>query len=104
MDDLVAAFMPKFVASARKRLARSLELASQGKPDAQAVARELHAIAGEAGLLGIQNIVALARAGEDHAKRMRTAGSDADAAALIANLHELQSAIELVHTQKGPHE
>ena len=100
MDDLLAAFMPKFTAVAKMRVTRSLELAMQREPEAVAtIARELHAIAGEAGLLGVSNIVALARAGEEHARRLRTTRSEADAAALLASLTELKHAIELVSPQ-----
>lgn len=106
MEDLLATFMPKFTASAKTRIARSIELASQRTNDSiTAIAREMHAIAGEAGLLGIGNIVSLARSGEDHAKRLRTSSSDADAAALLASLDELRRAIELVTPNpKGPNE
>jgi HPt (histidine-containing phosphotransfer) domain-containing protein len=106
MDDLLVTFMPKFAAIAKTRVARSIDLAGQRTNDsATAIAREMHAIAGEAGLLGIANIVSLARSGEEHAKRLRTSSSDADAAALLASLDELRRAIELVTSnQKGPNE
>jgi len=100
MDDLLASFMPKFTAVAKTRIARSIELAMQRDPEGvHAIARELHAIAGEAGLLGIGNIVVLARAGEEHARRLRTTRNDADADALLASLTELKHAIELVSPQ-----
>ena len=51
MEDLLATFMPKFAAIAKTRIARSIELATVRSPDGiPAIARELHAIAGEAGL------------------------------------------------------
>lgn len=100
MDDLLASFMPKFTAVAKTRIARSLELAMQREPEGVAtIARELHAIAGEAGLLGVTNIVVLARAGEEHARRLRTTRSESDADALLASLTELKHAIELVSPQ-----
>ena len=100
MDDLLATFMPKFAAVAKTRVARSLELAMQRDPDGAAtIARELHAIAGEAGLLGVASVVALARAGEEHARRLRTTRSESDADALLASLTELKQAIELVSPQ-----
>jgi HPt (histidine-containing phosphotransfer) domain-containing protein len=99
MEDLLATFMPKFTAIAKTRVARSIELAEKRDPEAVTqIARELHAIAGEAGLLGISAIVTLARAGEDHAKRLRTSRSDADIDALIAALSELKRAIDHVAT------
>src|SRR3954470_16849039 len=97
MEDLIATFMPKFAATARTRIAKSIDLATKRTPDGvPLIARELHAIAGEAGLLGLGTIVALARAGEEHAKRLRTTKSDADADALLGSLTELQGAIESV--------
>ncbi len=100
MDDLIASFMPRFKELAATRLARSIELATKGDSDgAAAIAREMHAVAGEAGLLGLVSIVPLARAGEEHAKRLRTSRSPEDANALLASLTELQCAIELVGAQ-----
>jgi HPt (histidine-containing phosphotransfer) domain-containing protein len=97
MEDLLATFLPKFSAIAKTRVARSIELAEKRDPEAVTlIARELHAIAGEAGLLGISAVVALARVGEDNAKRLRTSRSDADADALLASLNELKRAIDRV--------
>lgn len=97
MEDLIATFMPKFAAIAKTRIAKSLDLANQRTPDyVPTIARELHAIAGEAGLLGLVSIVALARNGEEHAKRLRTSQSDADADALLTSLTALKSAIDEV--------
>jgi HPt (histidine-containing phosphotransfer) domain-containing protein len=97
MEDLIATFMPKFVAIAKTRITKSLELATQRTPDyVPTIARELHAIAGEAGLLGLVSIVALARNGEEHAKRLRISQTNADADALLAALTELKTAIDEV--------
>jgi HPt (histidine-containing phosphotransfer) domain-containing protein len=105
MQDLINVFMPKFVASAQKRIARSLELVAKKPADVVGVSRELHAVAGEAGLLGIAQIVTLARTGEDQAKRLRAGATDADVESLLASLHELQKAVDAVaNHQKGPHE
>ena len=100
MQDLLATFTPKFVAIARTRITKSIELAMQRSPDhVPVIARELHAIAGEAGLLGIGPVVKLARGSEDLAKRLRASRSDADADALLASLTELKQAIEEVIPQ-----
>jgi HPt (histidine-containing phosphotransfer) domain-containing protein len=106
MDDLLASFMPRFKDLAGTRLTRSIEIAEQrDHANLATIARDLHAVAGEAGLLGLAAIVPLARAGEEHAKRLRTTRSDADAVALVASLTELKRAIEAVmHQPKGPHE
>lgn len=96
-DDFLARFMPKFTAIAKTRIARSLELANQRSPEqVPAIMRELHSIAGEAGLLGLGTLVVLARSGEEHAKRLRTTRSDEDANALLAVLTELESALESI--------
>jgi chemotaxis protein histidine kinase CheA len=97
MEDLLATFMPKFTAIAKARVARSIELAEKRDPDAVTqIARELHSIAGEAGLLGISTVVALARAGEDRVRLLRKSRSDADLDALHASLLELQRAVDHV--------
>lgn len=96
-DDFLARFMPKFTAIARQRIARSVALATQRAPEhVPAIMRELHAIAGEAGLLGLGTIVLLARSGEEHAKRLRTTLATEDADVLLATLTELESAIERI--------
>jgi HPt (histidine-containing phosphotransfer) domain-containing protein len=104
MEDLLATFMPKFAVIAKTRITRSIELATVRSPEGiPAIARELHAIAGEAGLLGLVSIVSLARAGEEHVKRLRTTRSDEDAAALLSSLTELKGAIELVSPRQETH-
>ncbi len=105
MDDLLASFMPRFKALADTRLARSIEIATKrDHENTQSIARDMHALAGEAGLLGLAAIVPLARAGEEHAKRLRSSRSDADADALVAALTELKHAIEAVATPSPPPE
>jgi HPt (histidine-containing phosphotransfer) domain-containing protein len=99
-DDFLARFMPKFTAIARQRIARSVELANQRSAEhVPAIMRELHAIAGEAGLLGLGAIVVLARSGEEHAKRLKTSRTSEDADVLLATLTELESAIERIVAQ-----
>ena len=96
MDDFLAAFLPRFKAGAAARLERSIELALKRDPEAgAAIARDLHAVAGEAGLLGVHTIVSLARVGEAHAKRMHATRSNEAADALMTSLTELKRAIEL---------
>lgn len=107
MEDLIATFMPRFKSRATVRLAHDIELARRrDHGSAKEIARDLHAVAGEAGLLGLAHLVPLARAGEEHAKRLCRAFNDADADALLASLTELQSALALVATEppKGQHE
>ncbi len=97
MEDLLATFVPRFAANAKVRVARSIEHANRRDAAGTAmVIRELHAIAGEAGLLGLGGIVSLARRGEEAAKRYRTNRDNQVAEALLASLDELRRAIELV--------
>ncbi len=105
MDDLLASFLPRFKAIAETRLARCIEIATKRDHDnTQAVARDLHALAGEAGLLGLADIVPLTRTCEEIASRLRSSRSDADADALLAALGELQRAIALVEPPGPPPE
>lgn len=85
MDDLRAAFLPRFAALAERRVASAFVVASgRDHGAAEATARELHSLAGEAGLLGFAALVPLARACEEKVRAMgalRT-GEAADAFAL----------------------
>lgn len=76
-EELRARFLPRFIETARSRLSRAHEqLASQQGP--HGVQGELHALAGEASLLGLFNIAELARRGE-HAARSWAAGTSDEA-------------------------
>jgi HPt (histidine-containing phosphotransfer) domain-containing protein len=98
MDDLQARFLPRFTALAHTRLAKAREAASSRDFAAAAeTARDLHAIAGEAGLLGLSAIVPVARESEECARRASASHADRDADALIVALEALGSVIESVH-------
>ena len=97
MDDLYARFLPQFVALARTRLAQAISTA--GARDAAAVTttvRELHTLAGEAGLLGLRELVPLARDCEQKAKQLLTSRADADVEVLVVALRQLVGRIEEV--------
>jgi HPt (histidine-containing phosphotransfer) domain-containing protein len=101
MDDLYAKFLPQFTELARKRMQNAYAAAE--RPDATAlttVMRDLHGIAGEAGLLGLAQLVPLARAAEDHAKRLRDGNVGADE--FLGALKELGSAIEAIASPARP--
>jgi HPt (histidine-containing phosphotransfer) domain-containing protein len=103
MEDLYAQFLPEFLALARTRLERAIEHATRREHGGTAVTmRDIHAIAGEAGLLGIAAVVPLARDVEARAKMFLTTRSDIDADALIAGLTELRHAVELVGAPARP--
>jgi chemotaxis protein histidine kinase CheA len=98
MDELYAKFLPQFVSLARARLDAARAVAAPAGPrddDAtKKVVRELHTLAGEAGLLGLKDVVPLARKCEQLAKELQTSRTDADAAGLDAALRQLQGVIE----------
>ena len=94
-DDIQTMFLHRFTTLARTRLASALDAASRRDHDAVAVSvRELHGLAGEAGLLGFADIVPLARAGEDKAKRMCAERTPEIAAELIDALRRIEVRID----------
>jgi chemotaxis protein histidine kinase CheA len=94
-ERLVATFIPRFAATAKTRLARSVELAARRTTEAATtIARELHTIAGEAGVLGLATVLPLVRTSETITKRFHATMSDADADALVASLEALDRAID----------
>lgn len=96
-DELLARFLPQFLALARSRVDAGLAAAAQREPAALSKsARELHTLAGEAGLLGLTDVVPLARDSEKKAKVLLASRADPDAEALIAALHQLKGVIEAI--------
>jgi len=97
MDDLYARFLPQFVALARTRLATAITAAT--RPEAASTStmvRELHTLAGEAGLLGLTGVVPLARECELKAKRWQAGQLEEGADGLVSALHELAQIIEQI--------
>jgi HPt (histidine-containing phosphotransfer) domain-containing protein len=89
MDGLRARFMPRFVATARERLRRAAEMCKAR--DAVGVASELHACAGEAGMLELAELARLSAAGEIAARAWSTGGGQTaqdDCARCIAAIEE----------------
>lgn len=67
IDEMRARFGPRFIETARGRIRRSLELL--GKPnETEQLITELHSLAGESAMLGLQKISDTARSGEKYAK------------------------------------
>jgi hypothetical protein len=96
IDELQAMFVPRFVELARARVQRAIENARSGDPAATAATmRELHALVGEAGLLGLTAIIPIARDSEEKAKRLFTSCNPQDATVLVAALEELGKLVEL---------
>jgi HPt (histidine-containing phosphotransfer) domain-containing protein len=102
-EDLQARFVPQFVALARSRVSAALAAVARGDHGATATTiRELHTLAGEAGLLGLHEVVPLARDSEQKAKLLRFSQADADADALVAALRQLDQVIERVGATTSP--
>jgi HPt (histidine-containing phosphotransfer) domain-containing protein len=101
-DDLYAKFLPQFVALARARVSVALAAVAQRDHGAMpATVRELHSLAGEAGLLGLDEVIPLARDSERKAKLLQVSRADADADALEAALRDLQRLIDGIAVTKG---
>lgn len=95
MEELYAKFLPPFLEQARERLvlARAAAARPEG-PELGSVIRDLHSLAGEAGLLGLITVVPAARAAEDAAKRLRDSPPGADAAAFAEAVEALARVIQ----------
>lgn len=103
MDDLHAKFLPQFVDLARSRLALALKVTlERDYAAALKVVRELHTLAGEAGLLGLSDVVPLARDSEQKAKELNRTHADADADMLVAALQQLKRVIDEIGTPSKP--
>ena len=74
MDDLLARFLPRFVESAHVRIRRATELFAAR--DFGKLASELHTLAGEASVLGLSEIGALARNAEQMARNATIDGCE----------------------------
>jgi HPt (histidine-containing phosphotransfer) domain-containing protein len=105
MEELYAKFLPQFTELARERMQRAYAAAAQPDgPTLTVVMRDLHAIAGEAGLLGLARLVPIARAAEEHAKRLRDGDPGTDAGSFLGALNELGSALEALGASSKPAE
>jgi HPt (histidine-containing phosphotransfer) domain-containing protein len=95
MDDLFAKFLPPFLALARSRVEVALTGAERREPATIAKSiRELHTLAGEAGLLGLSNVVPVARDCEKKAKNLQASHAEADAESFVGALRQLEQVIE----------
>ena len=97
MDELSAKFLPQFLELSRARLAAALQAAiARDHVAAATTVRNLHTLAGEAGLLGLHDIVPLAREGEQKARSLSASRTDADAELLVDALRRLEQVIERI--------
>jgi HPt (histidine-containing phosphotransfer) domain-containing protein len=97
MDEIQAQFFPRFAALANERIARAFDVVEGNKhAEAAALAREMHAVAGEAGLLGFDEVCQAARGAEDKAARFAATRDGADRAALDLAIRQVKTAIEQI--------
>lgn len=95
MEDLQAAFLPRFLEAARARITRALAAVGDAERDGTAATlRDLHSLAGEAGLLGLSTVLAHARASEEKARALVAARTDDTVAALRGALGDLSRALD----------
>lgn len=105
MQELYARFLPQFTELARDRMQRAYD--ASARPDAATMAtvtRDLHSIAGEAGLLGLASLVPIARNAEEQARRLRDGqpGGAGDTGAFVGALDELRTALDAIAASCKP--
>jgi HPt (histidine-containing phosphotransfer) domain-containing protein len=95
MDDLRAAFLPKFVALARSRTATVIGwLARRDQAAQRMTVREIHSLAGDAALLGLTEVASLGHACEQQVKLLHTASTEAEIEQLAASMRQLVRLID----------
>jgi HPt (histidine-containing phosphotransfer) domain-containing protein len=97
MEDVKRKFLPRFAALAKERIRHGREIAASVEGD-QAIdfARELHSMAGEAGLLGLGELLALARNAEVAAMQLHASRVPSKRTALEQALLELERAVAVI--------
>jgi len=94
-EDIQATFMHRFTSLARTRVSHALDATSRRDPAALAVVvRDMHSLAGEAGLLGLAEVVPLARSGEDRARQLVGTASAEAADQMLDVLRALEQVVE----------
>lgn len=100
VDDIKRKFLPRFAILAKERIDKGLDVAMNADGDETLVlAREMHSMAGEAGLLGLPDLVVLARAAEVAATQLHGARVPSKRTALQRTLLDLHEAVVLVERQ-----
>lgn len=92
MKDRLRGFVLRFAEVSAARIERGRRV-EDGDGDLVAVARELHSMAGEAGLLGMTEVMAFARAAEQAAFALASAQSPDSRDALRAALDDVETAL-----------
>jgi HPt (histidine-containing phosphotransfer) domain-containing protein len=78
--DLWLKFRERFFQSSETRLGRARAIIASGDPANDALASELHALAGEASVLGVETMARIAREAERTAKSWGAAATDSERA------------------------
>jgi HPt (histidine-containing phosphotransfer) domain-containing protein len=78
MEELWLRFRDRFLDSSEHRLQRARAIIASGDPANDALASELHALAGEASVLGVESMAKMAREAERAAKSWSLAASDVE--------------------------
>jgi CheY-like chemotaxis protein/HPt (histidine-containing phosphotransfer) domain-containing protein len=100
LEELRARFRTRFIDTARDRIRRCLAMLGESS-SAVNVASELHSLAGEAAMLGFEDISELARNGEAAARRWH-AGSTAAHVECARVVRNLGREVEAMATDPGP--
>jgi HPt (histidine-containing phosphotransfer) domain-containing protein len=91
IEELRAKFLIRFLDGARHRLERARAGLSEG--DRTAVMHEMHALAGEAGILEFQEVARAARGAEQYARRWVVSDSATDAEQCRVAIGDVESAV-----------
>jgi HPt (histidine-containing phosphotransfer) domain-containing protein len=103
VDDFKQKFLGRFTALARERISLGMNVAASTECDeALHLARELHSLAGEAGLLGLPHLLVSARTAEEAATKLNASRDPSEREALKAALSELGQAIERIASEASP--
>ena len=95
MGDLLARFLPQFLAHARPHLAAVIGWITRRDPAERAtIERRIHTLAGDACLLGLTEVCSLGLDCERRIKRLVADSSEIDIEQVVAALRQLEQLIE----------
>lgn len=96
IEEIRRRFLPRFAELARERIERGAAIAEKAPRDQEALqlARDLHSLAGEAGLLGFGDLIKLARSAEEAATALHADRTPDRSRALADALGDLGTAID----------
>jgi HPt (histidine-containing phosphotransfer) domain-containing protein len=99
IEEIRARFLPRFLDTARGRLARARDAVANPKAAEPAtVAHEIHALAGEAALLELEEVARLARGAEQAARKWTATGEGDDVEGCRVALVALEDAVSRVES------